>query len=110
MLPDNTMTLTLGCAKFRLLDQDWGNLPGTGLPRLLDMGQCNDSYGAVVVAQALADALGTDVNSLPLSLDISWFEQVRAALAVGDTISLFARWLCTGIQKENIGIQYKRIG
>mmetsp|Transcript_40859 Transcript_40859/g.78038 ORF Transcript_40859/g.78038 Transcript_40859/m.78038 type:complete len:652 (+) Transcript_40859:143-2098(+) len=80
MLPDNTMTLTLGCAKFRLLDQDWGNLPGTGLPRLLDMGQCNDSYGAVVVAQALADALGTDVNSLPLSLDISWFEQKAVAV------------------------------
>lgn len=80
MLPRDTITLTLGCAKFRLLDQEWGNLPGTDLPRLLDMGQCNDAYSAVVVAKALAEALDTDINGLPLSLDISWFEQKAVAV------------------------------
>ena len=60
---------------FAQFDQDFGNLPGTQIPRLLDMGQCNDSYSAIVVATELAKALKTDVNSLPLSLDLSWFEQ-----------------------------------
>ena len=53
ILPQDTITLTLGCAKFRFLDQEWGNLPGTDLPRLLDMGQCNDAYSAVVVAKVI---------------------------------------------------------
>ncbi len=52
----------------------------TGLPRLMDMGQCNDSYGAVVVAQALANAFDTDINSLPLSICLSWFEQKAVAV------------------------------
>lgn len=52
--------------------QDFGTLPGTDLPRLLDMGQCNDSYSALVVAMELAKVFNTDVNGLPLSLDISW--------------------------------------
>lgn len=50
-------------------------LPGTQIPRLLDMGQCNDSYGAIVVASELAKAFNCGVNDLPLSLDLSWFEQ-----------------------------------
>ena len=50
VMPQNTMVLTLGCGKYRIFDQDFGNLPGTGLPRLLDMGQCNDAYSALVVA------------------------------------------------------------
>lgn len=50
-MPTNTMVLTLGCGKFRIFDQDFGMLPGTPLPRLLDMGQCNDAYSALVVAQ-----------------------------------------------------------
>jgi hydroxylamine reductase len=52
-MPQNTIVLTLGCGKFRLLEdvEDFGMLPGTELPRLLDMGQCNDAYGALVVAQ-----------------------------------------------------------
>ena len=62
----------MGCGKFRIFDQDFGTLPGTHLPRLLDMGQCNDSYSALVVAMELAKVFGTDVNGLPLSLDISW--------------------------------------
>lgn len=50
LMPENTMVLTLGCGKFRIFDQDFGIIPGTGLPRLLDMGQCNDAYSALVVA------------------------------------------------------------
>lgn len=76
ILPAVTFTclqvLTMGCGKFRIFDQDFGTLPGTQLPRLLDMGQCNDSYSALVVAMELAKVFNTDVNGLPLSLDISW--------------------------------------
>jgi hydroxylamine reductase (hybrid-cluster protein) len=60
--------------------QEFGTLADTGLPRLLDMGQCNDAYSALVVATELAKAFKTDVNSLPLSLDISWFEQKAVAV------------------------------
>lgn len=49
-MPNSTLMLTLGCGKFRIFDQDWGMLPGTEIPRLLDMGQCNDAYSALVVA------------------------------------------------------------
>ncbi|KAF8063692.1 hcp [Scenedesmus sp. PABB004] len=80
LMPQNTMVLTLGCGKFRIFNQDFGMLPGTGLPRLLDMGQCNDAYSALVVATELAKAFNTDVNGLPLSLDISWFEQKAVAV------------------------------
>ncbi|GFR45201.1 hypothetical protein Agub_g6595 [Astrephomene gubernaculifera] len=79
-MPSNTMVLTLGCGKFRIFDQDFGTLPGTDLPRLLDMGQCNDAYSALVVATELAKVFKTDVNSLPLSLDLSWFEQKAVAV------------------------------
>jgi hydroxylamine reductase len=79
-MPETAIVLTLGCGKFRLLGQDWGNLGDTGLPRLLDMGQCNDAYAALVVATELAKALKTDIGSLPLSLDISWFEQKAVAV------------------------------
>ncbi|KAF8063050.1 hcp [Scenedesmus sp. PABB004] len=78
-LPKDTMVLTLGCGKYRFYDQDLGTLP-SGLPRMLDMGQCNDAFSALVVATELAKALNTDVNSLPLSLDISWFEQKAVAV------------------------------
>ncbi|KAI8467520.1 MAG: hybrid-cluster protein [Monoraphidium minutum] len=79
-LPQSTMILTLGCAKYRINHLDFGNLPGTDLPRLLDMGQCNDSYGAIVVASELAKAFNCSVNDLPLSLDLSWFEQKAVAV------------------------------
>ncbi len=79
-LPPDTLILTLGCAKYRFNRHDFGTLGDSGIPRLLDMGQCNDSYGAVVVAQALAEAFDTDINSLPLSLSISWFEQKAVAV------------------------------
>ncbi|MBK3733759.1 hydroxylamine reductase [Azospirillum brasilense] len=77
-LPRDSVVLTLGCGKFRVIDQDLGTV--AGLPRLLDMGQCNDAYSAVKVAQALADAFGVGVNELPLSLVISWYEQKAVAV------------------------------
>lgn len=83
-LPDESMILTLGCGKYRLLHKkDWGTVPGTGLPRLVDMGQCNDAYSAVVVATELAKALDTDINSLPLDIVLSWFEQKAVAVLLG---------------------------
>ena len=74
-MPKDWVILTLGCGKFRLVghDHDYGDIGG--IPRLLDMGQCNDAYSAVRVAMALADAFETDINSLPLSLVLSWYEQ-----------------------------------
>lgn len=80
-LPDSAVILTLGCGKFRVLGKkDYGNVPGTGIPRVLDLGQCNDSYSAVVIASALAQAFGTDINGLPLSIVLSWFEQKAVAV------------------------------
>jgi hydroxylamine reductase len=78
-LPKDAMALTVGCGKFRINGLDMGSLPN-GIPRLLDMGQCNDSYGAVKVALALANAFKTDVNGLPLHFAISWFEQKAVAV------------------------------
>jgi len=72
-MPEDWVVLTLGCGKFRVTDSELGEIGG--LPRLLDMGQCNDSFSAIRVAQALADAFGTDVNGLPLNLVLSWYEQ-----------------------------------
>lgn len=71
--PKDTIILTLACGKFRFNDLDLGNIDG--IPRLLDMGQCNDAYSAIKVAVALAEAFKTDVNSLPLSMILSWYEQ-----------------------------------
>lgn len=71
--PSDSVILTLACGKFRFNDLDLGDIGG--IPRLLDMGQCNDAYGAVKVALALADAFGCGVNDLPLTLVLSWYEQ-----------------------------------
>lgn len=76
--PEDTMILTLGCGKYRFNTHDFGTV--AGLPRLLDLGQCNDSYSALLIAQALAGALECGVNDLPLSLIVSWFEQKAAAV------------------------------
>lgn len=78
--PSSSMILTMGCGKYRFNKHDFGTVPNVGLPRLLDMGQCNDAYGAVVVASELAKAFNTDINSLPLSFAISWFEQKAVAV------------------------------
>ena len=76
--PQDTVILTLGCGKYRFNRHDFGTIGG--LPRLLDMGQCNDAYSAIVVASKLAEAFGVGVNELPLSLIVSWFEQKAAAV------------------------------
>jgi hydroxylamine reductase len=72
-VPSDCMILTLACGKYRFNKLDFGQIDG--LPRLLDIGQCNDAYSAIQIALALAGAFGTDVNSLPLSMILSWFEQ-----------------------------------
>ena len=71
--PADTIILTLACGKFRFNDLDLGNIGG--IPRILDMGQCNDAYSAIQVAVALSKAFGCTVNSLPLSMVLSWYEQ-----------------------------------
>ena len=76
--PPESVILTLGCGKYRIRDHDYGTV--AGLPRLLDMGQCNDAYGAIQVAVALAKAFDCGVNDLPLTLCISWFEQKAVAV------------------------------
>ena len=71
--PKDSIILTLACGKYRFNDLDLGEIGG--LPRIMDMGQCNDAYGAIQVAVALADAFGCGVNDLPLSFVLSWYEQ-----------------------------------
>ena len=76
--PGDTLILTLACGKYRFNDLDLGTIGG--LPRLLDMGQCNDAYSAVKVALALAEAFGCGVNDLPLTLVLSWYEQKAVSI------------------------------
>ena len=71
--PSDSVILTLACGKYRFNDLDLGTIGG--LPRIMDMGQCNDAYGAIKVALALSEAFGCGVNELPLSLVLSWYEQ-----------------------------------
>ncbi len=76
--PKDTVILTLACGKFRFFDKDLGVIED--IPRLLDIGQCNDAYSAVKIALALADAFKVGVNDLPLSLVLSWYEQKAVAI------------------------------
>lgn len=92
-MPQDCVVLTLGCGKFRFFDHDLGTIGG--IPRLLDVGQCNDAYSAIKIAVALANAFETDVNQLPLSMVLSWYEQ--KAIAVLLTL------LHLGIQNIRIG-------
>ena len=69
--PKDTVILTLACGKYRFNDLDLGEIGG--LPRIMDMGQCNDAYSAIQVAIALAKAFDCDVNELPLSMVLSWY-------------------------------------
>jgi len=71
--PKDTVVLTLACGKFRFFDKDLGDIGG--IPRLLDVGQCNDAYSAIQIAVALAGAFECGVNDLPLSMVLSWYEQ-----------------------------------
>ncbi len=77
-VPGDCVVLTLACGKFRFFDKDMGDIGG--IPRLLDVGQCNDAYSAVQIASALADAFGCGVNDLPLSMVLSWYEQKAVAI------------------------------
>lgn len=93
MVPDDCIIMTLACGKYRFNKLDFGEV--AGLPRLLDIGQCNDVYSAIRIATALADAFGTDVNGLPLNIILSWYEQK----AVADLLAL----LSLGIKNMYIG-------
>lgn len=77
-IPTDCVIMTLGCAKYRFNMQEFGRIGA--IPRLLDLGQCNDSYSAIKIASALADAFGCGINDLPLSLILSWLEQKAVAV------------------------------
>ncbi len=92
-VPNDCVVLTLACGKFRFFDQNLGDIGG--IPRLLDVGQCNDAYSAIQIAIALANAFNVGVNELPLSMILSWYEQ--KAIAVLLTL------LYLGIQDIRLG-------
>lgn len=77
-VPQDCVVLTLACGKFRFFDQEMGDIHG--IPRLMDVGQCNDAYSAVQIALALANAFEVGVNDLPLSMILSWYEQKAVAI------------------------------
>jgi hydroxylamine reductase len=91
--PKNTIILTLACGKFRFFDKNLGTI--NEIPRLLDIGQCNDAYSAVKIAQALANAFNVTVNDLPLSIVLSWYEQ--------KAVSILLSLLYLGIKNIRIG-------
>ncbi|AWB43878.1 hydroxylamine reductase [Paenibacillus sp. CAA11] len=82
-LPPETVILTTSCGKFRFNDVDYGTVPGTDIPRYIDLGQCNNSGSTVQIAMALADAFECEVNDLPISIVLSWFEQKAVAILLG---------------------------
>lgn len=94
-LPNETVILTTSCGKFRFNDIDFGTVNGTDIPRYIDLGQCNNSVSTVKIALALADAFECEVNELPVSIVLSWFEQKAVAILLG----LFS----LGIQDVRIG-------
>lgn len=77
-VPKDAVILTLGCGKYRFNFEEYGDIDG--IPRLLDIGQCNDAYSAIKIASALAEAFECSINDLPLSMIISWFEQKAVAV------------------------------
>ncbi len=76
--PGDTVILTLACGKFRFFDRDLGAIDG--VPRLIDVGQCNDAYSAIIVAEALAEGLEVEIKDIPLSIILSWYEQKAVAI------------------------------
>jgi hydroxylamine reductase len=93
-LPDDTVILTAGCAKYRYNKLDLGDI--SGIPRVIDAGQCNDSYSLVVIAQALAEAFGVeDINDLPVAYNIAWYEQ-KACLVLLALLSLGVKNIMLG--------------
>jgi hydroxylamine reductase len=113
-VPDDCAILTLACGKFRFNKLDFGDIGG--IPRLLDMGQCNDSYSAIQVAIALAGAFECDVNELPLSMILSWYEQKAICILltllhlgikdikVGPTLPAFITPTVLQVLVDNFGI------
>ena len=91
--PADTVILTLACGKYRFNDLDLGTIGG--LPRMMDMGQCNDAYSAIKVAVALSEAFGCQVNELPLSMVLSWYEQ--------KAVCILLTLLHLGIQNIKLG-------
>jgi len=114
-VPDDIVVLTLGCGKYRFNRHAFGEIGG--IPRLLDLGQCNDSYSAIAIATALAGAFNCGVNELPLTLVISWFEQKAVAvlltllalgvrnIRLGPTLPAFLTPNLIGVLVERFGIQ-----
>ena len=113
--PNDTIVLTLACGKFRFFDKKIGEIGG--LPRLMDVGQCNDAYSAIKVAEALAGAFECGVNDLPLSMILSWYEQKAVAILLsllylgitdirlGPTLPAFVTPGVLGVLVENFGIK-----
>lgn len=113
--PSDTVVLTLGCGKFRFFDKDLGDIGG--IPRLLDVGQCNDAYSAVQIAVALAEAFECGVNDLPLSMILSWYEQKAVSvllsllhlgiknIRLGPTLPAFITPNVLNVLVENFNIQ-----
>lgn len=91
--PKDTVILTLGCAKYRFNKEEFGDI--NGVPRMIDIGQCNDSFSAIGLALALADAFECEVNELPLTLVLSWFEQ-KAIVILLTLLSLGIKNIYTG--------------
>jgi hydroxylamine reductase len=113
-VPQDCMILTLACGKYRFNKLDFGSIDG--LPRLLDIGQCNDAYSAIKIAVALAGAFQCDVNQLPLSMVLSWYEQKAVAILLtllylgiknirlGPTLPAFVTPSVLGVLVEKFGI------
>jgi len=113
--PDDTIVLTLACGKFRFFDKQLGEIGG--LPRLMDVGQCNDAYSAIKIAVALAGAFECGVNDLPLSMILSWYEQKAVAILLtllhlgitdirlGPTLPAFITPNVLGVLVENFDIK-----
>jgi len=113
--PADCIVLTLACGKFRFFDKELGAIGG--IPRLLDMGQCNDAYSAIQVAVALAKAFGVGVNDLPLSMILSWYEQKAVVILLtllslgiknirlGPTLPAFVTPNVLGVLVEKFGIK-----
>ncbi|HQG48559.1 MAG TPA: hypothetical protein PK373_05670, partial [Sedimentisphaerales bacterium] len=113
--PADTVMLTLACGKYRFNKGDYGDIGG--IPRLLDVGQCNDAYSAIQIAVALAGAFNCGVNDLPLSLVLSWFEQKAVAILltllylgvknirIGPSLPAFVTPDVLGILVEKFGIK-----
>ena len=91
--PQDTLVLTLACGKYRFNDLDLGTIGG--LPRLMDIGQCNDAYSAIKIAVALAEVFECSVNELPLSMILSWYEQ--------KAVSILLTLLHLGIKNIKLG-------